>query len=254
MFKPVNNLEKSLMSAATDPSSRPQFYRDLLEANIFIIQYGKSDLNIQNNVLQAGAELKIQHIEKNGVAWLPIFSSLERLQKFIRSEANYLQFKAKDFFEMTRGAHIVLNPGFDYGKEFVPQEIAGILDGTIFKPNQKYVAQKDTKVLIGQPAVYPTKLVKALSDYFATNKFVNRAYLVKFHNPESGEPPHLLIGIDASGDWEKVFGDAGLIGTEVMGKDEIIDFIRLDNSGFSQYIINSVKPIYQKSFLKKIFG
>lgn len=254
MFKPVNNLEKSLMSAATNPSSRPQFYRDLLDADIFIIQHGKSNMNIQNNILQEGTLLKIQHIERDGISWLPIFSSLQRLQQFIHSESSYLQLKAKDFFEITRGAHIVLNPGFDYGKEFVPQEIAGILDGTIFKPIQKYVAQKDTKVFIGQPAVYPTKLVKALSDYFATNKFVNRAYLVQFHNPESGEPPHLLIGIDASGDWEKVFSDAGLIGTEVMGKDEIIDFIRLDNSGFSQHIINSAKPIYQKSFLRKIFG
>jgi len=67
MFEPVNNLEKSLMSAATNPSSRPQFYRDLLEADIFIIQSGKNNFNIQNNVLQQGSELKIQHIEKEMV-------------------------------------------------------------------------------------------------------------------------------------------------------------------------------------------
>jgi SseB protein C-terminal domain/SseB protein N-terminal domain len=251
MFEPANNLEKSLMSAASNPSSRPQFYRDLLEADIFIIQHGENNFNIQNNVLQQGSQLKIQHIERDGKSWLPIFSSLQRLQQFIRSEAKYLQIKAKDFFEITRGAHIVLNPGFDYGKEFIPQEIAQMLDGSIFKPSQTYVAKKETKVLIGQPAVYPTKLVKALSEYFATNKFVDRAYLVQFHNPESGEPPHLLIGLDASGDWEKVLGDAGLIGSEVMGKDEIIDFMRLNSSNLSQHIINSSKPIYEKSFSKK---
>jgi hypothetical protein len=254
MFEPVNHLEKSLMLAVTNPSSRPQFYRDLLEADIFIIQSGENNFNIQNNVLQQGSQLKIQHIEKDGKSWLPIFSSLPRLQQFIRSETKYLQLKAKDFFEITHGAHVVLNPNFDYGKEFIPQEIEQLLDGSIFKPSQTYVAKKETKVLIGQPAVYPTKLVKALSEYFATNKYVNRAHLVQFQNPESGEKPHLLIGIDASGDFEKVFGDAGVIGSEVMGKDEIIDFIRLDNSGFSQNIINSTKPIYQKSFLKKIFN
>jgi hypothetical protein len=254
MFEPVNSLEKSLMNAATNPSSRPQFYRDLLEADIFVIQYGKSNLNIQNEVLQEGTQLKIQHIERDGIAWLPIFSSLQRLQQSLRSEANYLQFKARDFFEITRGAHVILNPGFDYGKEFVPQEIAGMLDGSIFKPTQTYVTPKDTKVLIGQPAKYPHELVKVLSEYFARNKSVNRAYLVLFHNPESGEKPHLLIGIDASGDWEKVFGDAGMIGSEVMGKEEPIDFIRLDQPGFSQRIINSTKPFYQKSLLKKLFS
>ncbi len=254
MFEPVNSLEKSLMSAATNPSSRPQFYRDLLEANIFIVQHGKNNLNVQNNVLQEGVELKIQHIEKDGISWLPIFSSLQRLQQFIPSESNYLQLKARDFFEITRGAHIVLNPNFDYGKEFIPQEIKGMLDDSIFKPTQTYIAQKETKVLIGQPANYPHKLAKALSEYFSGNKFVNRAYLVWFHNPESGEKPHLLISIDVSDNAEKIFGDAGMIGSEVLGKDEIIDFIRLDNSGLSQHIVTSAKPFYQKSFLKKIFG
>lgn len=254
MFEPVNNLEKSLMSAATNPSSRPQFYRDLLEADVFVIQHGKSNLNIQNNVLQQGAELKIQHIERDGIAWLPIFSSLPRLQQFVRAESTYLQFKARDFFEITRGAHVVLNPSFDYGKEFIPQEIAGMLDGSIFKPSQTYIAQKETKVLIGQPANYPHKLVKTLSEYFARNKSVNRAYLVLFHNPETSEKPHLLIGIDVSDNPEKVFGDAGMIGSQVMGKDEIIDFIRLDKSGFSQHILNSTKPFYQKSLLKNLFG
>jgi hypothetical protein len=36
MFEPVNDLERSLMRAALNPSYRPQFYRDLLEADIFI--------------------------------------------------------------------------------------------------------------------------------------------------------------------------------------------------------------------------
>ncbi len=254
MFEPVNPLERSLMNAAMNPSGRPQFYRDLLEADIFIIQSGDNNLNIKNSVLQQGSQLKIQHFERDGKSWLPIFSSLQRLQQFIRSKTNYLRLNARDFFEMTRGAYIILNPNFDYGKEFIPQEIEQMLDGSIFKLSQTYVAKKETKVLIGQPAIYPQKLVKALSEYFANNEFVNRAYLVLFQNLESGEKPHLLIGIDTSDHSDKVFGDAGVIASEVAGKDEMIDFIRLDNSGFSQHIINSTKPFYQRSFLKKIFG
>jgi hypothetical protein len=64
----------------------------------------------------------------------------------------------------------------------------------------------------------------------------------------------LLIAIDASRDWERIVGDAGVISSEVMGKDDIVDFMRLDDSDFSQHIINSTRPIYQKSFLKKLFG
>lgn len=254
MFEPVNALERSLMKAATDPAARPQFLRDLLDADIFVVNNG-SDLNVRDNVAQPGSKLMIQPIEINGRTSLPIFTSLQRLQEFIRAETRYLQCKGRDFFEITRGAHVFLNPGLAYGKEFFPQEIAQMLDGSIFKPNQTYTAQKDTQVLIGQPAVYPTELVKALSDYFATRKQVKRAYLVQFFNPETDEKPHLLIGVDAGEDYKKVVGDAGLISSEVLGKGEIIDFMRLDNSGLSQHMVEKTKPFYEKkSFLKKLLG
>jgi hypothetical protein len=64
-----------------------------------------------------------------------------------------------------------------------------------------------------------------------------------------------LIGIDAGTDYEKVVDDAGLISSEVMGKGEIIDFMRLDNSGLSLHMIKQTKPFYEKkSFLKKLLG
>jgi hypothetical protein len=37
-FEPQNALESSLMKAAGDPAHRPQFYRDLLESQIYLIQ------------------------------------------------------------------------------------------------------------------------------------------------------------------------------------------------------------------------
>ncbi|HDN80661.1 MAG TPA: hypothetical protein ENG33_09395 [Chloroflexi bacterium] len=83
MFEPVNDLEKSLIKAALHPSHRPQFYRDLLEADIFVIHISESNLRIQNGVLQAPVQLKIPAIQREGESWLPIFSSLQRLQEFI---------------------------------------------------------------------------------------------------------------------------------------------------------------------------
>jgi SseB protein C-terminal domain/SseB protein N-terminal domain len=248
MFEPVNDLEKSLFDAATRPSARPQFYRDLLEADIYIVNRGESDPGIQDHTYQPGSDLAIQRIKKDGALWLPVFSSLPRLQQFANSDSNYLRIGARDFFEMTRGANIVLNPNFEYGKEFLPQEIEQMLDGSIFAPGQTTIVPKDTQVLIGQPAVFPNELVKALSDYFATIPLVNRAYLAQYHDPQNDEKPHLLIGIDAKSDWGKIIGDAGMIASNVMGKGELVDFLRLDDSGISQYLVNKTRPFYEKSF------
>ena len=36
-FQPQNKLERSLMKAAEDPAHHPQFYKDLIESDVFII-------------------------------------------------------------------------------------------------------------------------------------------------------------------------------------------------------------------------
>jgi hypothetical protein len=253
MFEPVNDLEKSLMNAATNPAARPQFSRDILDSDIYIINARDDQLNIQNNVLQAGSQLNIQSFERNGQSWLPIFTSLQHLREYIRADVNYLQMRGRDFFEITRGAYVMLNPGFPCGKEFFPEEIQQMLDRSIFQPVKTYTAQKDTQVLIGQPALYPTQLVKALSSYFAKNPLVSKAYLALMSNPEE-EKPHLLIAIDGKGDWQKMIGDAGVIASGAVGKGEVIDFMQINNSSLSKTVMRQSRPFYEKSLLKKLFG
>jgi hypothetical protein len=149
MFEPVNDLERSLMRAALNPSYRPQFYRDLLEADIFIINYAESDSEEQNNTMSESFELKVPKIERNGQVWLPVFSSLQRLQEFISSETAYVVLKGRDFFELARGVHIVLNPDSDYGKEFIPQEIERLLDGSISSLTKDTLTRKRLHFSLG---------------------------------------------------------------------------------------------------------
>ncbi|MFN9717937.1 MAG: enhanced serine sensitivity protein SseB C-terminal domain-containing protein [Planctomycetota bacterium] len=256
MFEPQNDLEHSLMRAATDPSQRPQFYRDLLAADIYLINVGGESLDIQDGVLSEGSNVQMQSWRRDGEDWLPIFSSLPRLQECLQTESTYLQLNAKSFFEITRGAHVILNPNLDYGKEFTATEIEGMLDGSIFRTGQGYTAKQDTKVLIGQPAEYPTALVKALSRLFVKHRDIKAGYLAHFFNPERDERPHTLIGIDATGDWDSIVGDAGMVAKETLPENEIVDFVRVsaDDTGVSQYMLHGTKPFYKKSFLRNVFG
>jgi hypothetical protein len=255
MFEPVNDLERSLMNAATNASARPQFLRDLLQSDIFVLNQKGEDFRVEGSILQKGAKLNVLSFERDGKTWLPIFTSLQRLEQFIRVDSNYVQLKAKDFFEITRGAFVVLNPGFEYGKEFLPREIEQLLDGSIFKPMQTYTAQKPTQVLIGQPAVYPHTLVNTLSAYFEKNPQVNKVYLAQYFNPQMDDKPHLLICIDGKGDWQQLLGDAGMVASEMIGSGEVIDFMRIDNSGLAKSVVKQIKPFFaRKSFLGNLFG
>ena len=255
MFEPQNDLEHSLVKAATDPSHRPQFYRDLLVSDIYAINAGGESLATQDGVVQQDGNIQLHSWQRDGEPWLPVFSSLPRLQQVLEAEATYLCLNAKSFFEITRGANVVLNPNLDYGKEFTVAEIERILDGSIFHAGHGYTVEKETKVQIGQPAEYPTELVNALSRLFSKHPRVKAAYLAHFFNPASDEFPHTLVGIDADGDWDEVVGDAGMVAKDTIAANEIVDFIRVsaDDSGISQYLLRETKPFYRRSILKSLF-
>lgn len=113
--------------------------------------------------------MKLFNIEMNGKLYIPIFSSLQRLQEFMNYEASYLCMNSRDFFNFTLGTGVFLYPGASYGKEFKVKEIESILNGSIFE-SHGYKVEQDTEVMIGQPANPPEELLKELKALFSNNK------------------------------------------------------------------------------------
>lgn len=256
-FEPQNDLERSLVRAATDPAHRPQFYRDFTASDIFIIQHGaRPPERHGETVLNEGAHVQIRNIEHNGKLHIPIFSSLERLRVLLTGEAAYLGINALEFLRMTKDTPLLLNPGSSYGKEFTESEIASILDGSIWKPTERYVVQKPTTVMFGQPKNYPKELTDALCRLFATVSEVKRAWLAHYFNPERDEKPHTLIAIEHSGNWEHVAGQAGMVAKDIMIPDPPVDFMQVKSAattagGVEDYFLNKLEPFYKR---KRFFG
>ncbi|MHC4131147.1 MAG: enhanced serine sensitivity protein SseB C-terminal domain-containing protein [Planctomycetota bacterium] len=249
-FKPENKLEKSLIKAANDPVYLPQFYKDFLESNIFIVQEEPLPQKTGSIMLNEGDELKIQNIDWNGKPYIPIFSSLTRFQATLQEETGYISLNALEFLKITQGAEVLLNPGSDFGKELTKNEIQSIIDGSIWEPTESYRVEKETEVLIGEPANYPHKLTKALSRLFRNIQEVKRAYLAHFFNPEKDEKAHTLIGIEVSGNWEQVSAQAGLVARDINVPDPPIDFIQITGQGeVDEYFLDECKPFYKKKVL-----
>jgi hypothetical protein len=249
-FEPQNDLERSLIKAANDPAHRPEFYRDLAKSDVFIIQHGKQQPGREGwTTLQKGMTIQIQNIEREGKPYVPIFSSLARLQAALTGEAAYLQLNALELLSITKGSALLLNPGSDYGKEITVEEAASIVDGSIWQATERYVAQKETRVLIGQPRNYPVELVEALTRVFRKKKEVRRAWVAHFFNPERDEKPHTLIAIDASGDLDSIVGEAGIVARDIQIPDPPVDFIAITGKGgVESYFTKSAKPFYVRRF------
>jgi hypothetical protein len=250
-FEPQNELERSLLKAAKDPSHRPQFYRDFLESDIFIINEGPTPERPGPMVLNAGYELNTRSVQLNGKQYLQVFSSLLRIQVFVRHQVSYFKLNTIEFMKLTNGDELVLNPGSDYGKQFTRSEIASMLDGSIWKRTETIVTAKDTDVHVGQPARYPKELVRELSRFFARTKLVERAYLAHIWNPEEAEKGHTLIALEVTGEWDKILAGACAIADNVPVPDPPIDFIRIaGKGGFEDDLLDGISPFYRR----KLFG
>ncbi|MFT3991179.1 MAG: enhanced serine sensitivity protein SseB C-terminal domain-containing protein [Luteolibacter sp.] len=250
-FDPQNELEHSLMKAASDPAHRPQFYRDLASADLFIIQEGPPPATSGKTVLKESQTIQIRHMEWNGKNYIPVFSSLPRLQAVLREEAGYLALNAIEFMKITQGAEFILNPGSDFGKEFTKQEISSLIDGSIWQPTERYVAKEAAQVMIGQPANYPKELADALTRYFKTQKGVKRVFLAHFFHPQRDEKAHTLIAVEFTGEWEPIMAGAGIVARDVHVPDPPVDFLPMTGKdGIEDYFRRDCKPFYER----KLFG
>ena len=192
-FVPQNDLENALVRAVKEPAARPEFYRLLLAADLLVL----------GNL--AGDQLQIVSTKnKAGIMVHPVFSSVPRVQAYIHEKQNFLTLNGGALFQMTKGAAFVLNPNSAYGKELLPEELASLLDPEAHSAAKPIVLDKDTQVLIGQPAVYPHDLVNALKFEFAKRPDVLNAYLVQIAFGGRDEPPHPMIGVETTGDWNSI--------------------------------------------------
>src|SRR4051812_7380046 len=91
-FIPENELERALVQAAHNPAAAHAFYHLLLESELFVLGSvaGHQDESAQFS-LAPGGQVSLVTGEKNGVRYLPVFSSLTRMQEYLTQETKYLR-------------------------------------------------------------------------------------------------------------------------------------------------------------------
>jgi hypothetical protein len=253
-YKPVNALEELLVRAATDPAARPDFYRELLRSTLYAVT-PETPATSTTTVAAAGTTLSLVNWKGSSGPFVPVFSSQERLEEVAHKMGRRVGFVAlpgKTLFEMLmqHPEEAILNPGLSYGKQFTPDEIRRVADGTLLRA-QVHTIKEDTQVLLGQPADYPQRLVDALVRLFKERPSVEAAYLAQVHF--AGEPaPHPLVGL-LSSDYGKDGSDAGLVATEV-GDASTVTFVDMATAKrddpLSRYLREKTKPFFVRAKTK----
>lgn len=249
-FVPENELERSLMRAAADPAHRPQFYRDLVRSQIFLVSDRPLPAAMTGSVtLSEATELQIRNIEHEGVAYVPIFSSVLRLRMTITEDVTSIGTNAGEFLKITRGSALWLNPGSDYGKVITAEEAASIVDGTIWQPAERHVIPSGSQIQIGPPTGAPEELVGALERFFKTKMEVRRAWLadIQEHRETS---PHLVIGLEVTGSFDAIAAEVGIVVGQLEIPRQPFDLVQVTGKGaLDSCFLNRLRPFYRRRFL-----
>lgn len=239
-FVSENRLEEALVQAVKNPAAVPDFYRLLLESDLLVLGTveGQEDATSQFS-LEPGGQLALVTGERNGERFLPIFSSLTRMQAYVKEESRYLSVNGRALLDLTRGAPVILNPGSDYGRELTPEQIAQLLD-TSPSPAGRHVAMGE--------ADYPLALMQVLTAVFAKDAGVQTAWIISITPDGPGGKSHPLVGIETTGDMAALAADI-----ERMAQDKlpgmVFDLQRVDRArpAHMANALLATQPFYQRA-------
>ncbi|HEX4270965.1 MAG TPA: enhanced serine sensitivity protein SseB C-terminal domain-containing protein [Rhizomicrobium sp.] len=238
-FISENELERALVKAVKNPAMAPEFYRLLLASDLLVMGTveGQEDATEQFT-LAPGGRVNLVTGLKDGGTFLPVFSSLLRMQEYARKECKYLSVNGRALLELTRGAPMVLNPASEFGKELTAQQVDYLLD--------PIAAQNRVLPNIGQ-AEFPAALAQTLTEVFATRPDVQAAWVMQLAVPERGQT-HQLVGIETAGDWPSLMEAIKAAADRTLPPEMMFDLQRIDRrnpTGLANTLLQ-VAPFYQR--------
>ena len=122
------NLEELLRKSFTEPSERDNFYMELLNTKLILLE-PKNDIKEEEGirVLKKAEAINFITFEEGIV---PIFSSISKIYENddYKTYPSIMAILGKDLFKYLKGCNFILNPFSDYRKKMESGEIEQVLD------------------------------------------------------------------------------------------------------------------------------
>lgn len=237
-FISENRLEEALVQAVKNPGAAADFYRLLLETDLLVLGTveGQETATSQFS-LEPGGQLALVTGERNGERFLPVFSSLPRMQTYVKEESRYLTVNGRALLDLTRGAPVVLNPGSDYGRELTPEQIAQLLDS----------GEPPVTTAMNE-AEYPVALANALIAVFEKDLGVQTAWIINIAPAVPGAESHPLVGIETTGDMAALAAEIERVAQE-KAPGLVFDLQRVDRArpAHMANALLATQPFYQRA-------
>lgn len=178
LFQPENELEEAVLAAVRD-GDRAGLLAALAHAEVYVPATG------------SGRDVQLATIERGGVSFIPVFTSLTRLRVIAPDGTGYMRVAGRGLASVRpQGVPVVVNPGSDVGTVLAPADVAEL--GSAPQP-------ADPWLLVGEPAQEPEELLEAIRGLAEEEPAIRKAYrgLLLKRGAASSE---LVVGLELEED------------------------------------------------------
>ena len=240
-----DKLAAACLAARRDPAARPDFYRVLWEAEVYVVgmveESGEEERNYQ-----------LSFFEIEGREVLPFFSSLELMKQVIPEGQLVAAVSARHLLtSMPDDLVLMLNPCTESGKEFTSPELRALRTGLLFEDYAPVETPEDEQIVFGEPKEVPERLVAALKKQLATMPSVRSAHLALAFVPSRGRMPYPVIGLEfepeAGATFLDVMLDLHVYVRDRVDKELYMEFHEIfigDTGELTRYFLEETTPFY----------
>lgn len=238
-------LEYLLRKALLEPGHRPEFYRALLDAEIWIMVESSSP----SPFVPAGSEISIVTWCRNdGVDVVPFFSSAQRAREADPSWNLCTKMTTRELFESMPGYELHLNPASEYGRQFSLRDVQALLEGSAPIEIGVEVTQDSRSLRIEAPTEHPKGLIEALRSLFRRTPAVCRAYVIRVTDADAEDKSKYVIAVEAKPWSDAIRRDTATVTWETYRGGEMIDVIPMDptSEAWAIDVVRDLAPFYQR--------
>ena len=178
-----HELEK-LRRRAKEQKDEVPFFRALLDAAV----YAHAPLSDDSGRVRF---IQFAHPDTQALL-LPFFSDAQQAHEASGGQRKVIAMTGRDFFEVTLGATLILNPNEDHVILY-PEEAQELLESGNVAPIDVEQLQEDTTRGFRLPIHAPDWLEARLQDMFAELPYVESAYLAEMIRPDDPENFVLIL-------------------------------------------------------------
>lgn len=210
-----NPVEQALAVAMRDPGARPEFYRLLLESDVYAVTANSQEELRKGSLGAAG--LKLVLFESNGEKIVPFYTSAEKLEGALKQHAGWVRLQARDFFRIVSKAHSVLNAGDDEQWTFCPADVAALLappgvDTAVLDP-------MESELLPPSRDAVPETVLAALRSFYSKHSGIRAAYVLVARSRSGGviDEPLVVMEMDVPDELSQVVKGIPLVVQNIEG-------------------------------------